>query len=125
MSDETVYTPEPMNNEQPGFLSERVYNALRFTALIMLPALGAAYFTLAEIWGLPKAQEVVGTIVVIDTFAGVLLRAARRSYEGSEARFDGTLVVERHPEGEAITNVALDSTAVAGKDEIVVKIDRV
>ena len=122
---DNVYTPEPMNDEEPGFLSKRVYDALRFAAVILLPALGALYYGVAEIWGLPKAQEVVGTIVVIDTFAGVLLRTARKSYENSDARFDGTLQVERVEGGTAVTNLRLDSSAVSKKGEVVVKVDHV
>lgn len=134
MSDHLPENPdgneEPVVGDPPPdastLLSNANYDRLRFLAVIVLPALGALYFGLAQIWGLPKAEQVVGTIVVIDTFAGVLLRAARKSYENSDARFDGDIYVEPN-EAEGLTNlnVKLDSSAVAGKDAVLVRVHKV
>jgi hypothetical protein len=122
--DEPVYQPQHVKEETPGFMPDKVYDVLRFMAVIVLPALGAAYFGLASIWGLPAAEQVVGTIVVVDTFAGVLLRSARKSYEASDARFDGVISVKSDSEDglTQLSNLQLDPQAVANKDEIVVKI---
>ena len=54
-------------------MSNKLYDILKVIAQIILPALGTLYFGLAEIWGLPYAQQIVGTIVVIDTFLGTVL----------------------------------------------------
>lgn len=54
-------------------LSNKTYDTLKWIAQILLPALGTLYFALARIWGLPYAEQIVGTIVAIDTFLGVLL----------------------------------------------------
>lgn len=105
--------------------SNGVYDKLKFLALVLLPALGAAYFSLAPLWELPKADEVVGTIVVVDTFLGVLLGVTTRNYNNSDARFDG--VIDVHPDyeaGETTMNVSLDPQAVANKDEVVVKVQK-
>jgi hypothetical protein len=93
--------------------------------LILLPGIGALYFGVAQIWGLPKAEEVVGTIVVIDTFGGLLLRSLRKAYEKSDARFDGVIVVEPgEMPGTSQLNVGLSSEAIEGKDEVLVKVKK-
>ena len=48
--------------------------------MILLPAIGALYFTLASIWGLPYAEQIVGTITGIDTFLGVILGISTSKY---------------------------------------------
>jgi len=64
-------------------LSNKTYDVLKWVAQIFLPALGAAYFGLAQIWPLPYGEQVVGTITVIDTFLGALLGvSSARYYEG-------------------------------------------
>ncbi len=69
-------------------LSNKVYDVLKWIALILLPALGALYFALAKIWGFPHATEIVGTIAAIDTFLGALLGISSHTYQG-----DGDFVV--------------------------------
>lgn len=41
---------------------------------------GTLYFALASIWGLPYAEEIVGTITAIDAFLGVLLGISTHNY---------------------------------------------
>ena len=54
-------------------MNDKVYDVLKWIAMILLPALGTLYFALAQIWGLPCAEQVVGTITAFDAFLGVLL----------------------------------------------------
>ena len=61
-------------------LKNSVYDVLKYIAQIVLPALGTLYFALANIWGLPNAEQVVGTITAIDTFLGVLLGISTSIY---------------------------------------------
>lgn len=83
--------------------NEKLYDYLKFIAQILLPALGALYFSLAQIWGLPSAEEVVGTITVVDTFLGVMLGLSSSAYNNSDARFDGTINVLDTPEKKTFT----------------------
>lgn len=62
-------------------LSNKVYDIMKWVALIALPAVGTLYFALAEIWGWPYANEIVGTITAIDTFLGVLLGVSAAQYK--------------------------------------------
>ena len=61
--------------------NNKVYDILKWIALILLPALGTLYFALAGIWGFPYAEQVVGTITAIDTFLGVLLGISANTYK--------------------------------------------
>lgn len=61
-------------------LSNKVYDVLKWVAQIVLPALGALYFGLSQIWGLPYGEEIVGTITVIDVFLGTLLGISTAQY---------------------------------------------
>ena len=61
-------------------MSDKVYNTLKWIAMILLPAVGTLYFALAGIWGFPFPEEVVGTITAVDTFLGVLLGISTANY---------------------------------------------
>lgn len=61
-------------------ITGKLYEYLKWLAQVALPALGAAYFALAGLWGLPAAEEVAGTILIVDTFLGVLLGLSQVAY---------------------------------------------
>ena len=61
-------------------MSNKVYDVLKFIALILLPALGTLYFALAKIWGFPYAAEIVGTISAVDAFLGAILGISTSQY---------------------------------------------
>lgn len=61
-------------------MSNRVYDSLKFIAMILLPALATLYFALAKLWSLPYPEEVVGTISAIDVFLGALLGISSSLY---------------------------------------------
>ena len=67
-------------------MSNKVYNLLKWIAMLFLPALGTLYFALAGIWGLPYGEQFVGTITAIDTFLGVILGISTTKYN---KRVDG------------------------------------
>ena len=65
-------------------MSNKVYDVLKYIALILLPALGALYFALAKIWGFPYATEIVGTISAVDAFLGALLQISTNKYNAEQ-----------------------------------------
>ena len=54
-------------------LNDKVYNVLKWIALIALPACAVLYFTLSKIWGLPYGAEITATINAIALFIGTLI----------------------------------------------------
>jgi hypothetical protein len=64
-----------------SFLSNKQYDILKWIALVLLPAIGTLYFGLAQIWGFPYGEQIVGTITVVDTFLGVILGISNAQYK--------------------------------------------
>ena len=61
-------------------MSNKMYDVLKWIAMVALPAIGTLYFALAGIWGFPYGEEVVGTITAIDTCLGVMLGITSAQY---------------------------------------------
>ena len=61
-------------------MSNKVYDVLKWIAMVLLPALGTLYFAVAGIWGLPYGEQIVGTITAVDTCLGVLLGISTAKY---------------------------------------------
>ena len=61
-------------------MNNKTYDTLKWIAQYLLPALGALYFALAGIWGLPYGEQIVGTLVAVDTFLGVILGISTSQY---------------------------------------------
>ena len=61
-------------------MNNKTYDVLKYIAQIVLPALGTLYFALAQIWGLPYGEEIVGTITALDCFLGALLGLSTIAY---------------------------------------------
>lgn len=64
-------------------MSNKVYDVLKYIAQIVLPAIATLYFALAQIWGLPYGEQIVGTITAVDAFLGAILRITTIKYEAS------------------------------------------
>ena len=61
-------------------MSDKVYDVLKWIAQYLLPASATLYFALSNMWGVPYAEQVVGTISAIDTFLGVMLGISTIQY---------------------------------------------
>lgn len=105
-------------------LKPKYYDPLKFLTQIVLPALGTLYFALAGIWGLPSDEEVVGTILAIDTFLGVVLQISSSAYKDSDHRFDGTIEVMTTEGGKTgfVLNLPGDPLEIANANEILFKV---
>jgi Putative phage holin Dp-1 len=75
-------------------LSGKVYDMLKWIALILLPALGTFYFAMASAWSLPFANEIVGTIAAIDTFLAVLLGLSQSNSKELNAKMSNVFNME-------------------------------
>ena len=65
-------------------LPDRVYDALKWITMILLPALATAYVGLAAIWHSPYADEVAKTTAVLCTLLGALLGISTAQYNKKE-----------------------------------------
>lgn len=93
-----THSTPPTGSKTPIF-SNKAYDTLKWVALVCLPGVGVLYFGLAEIWNLPYAVQVMGTTAALDTFLGTVLGISNHRYNNSDARFDGSLVVDTREPG--------------------------
>lgn len=122
-------SPKHESNDKPT-LSSRLYKGLKFTALILLPAAGSVYFALAGIWHWPDAEQVIGSITVIDTALGGLVHVSSSNYNSNSDKsdpqqYDGDLIAANH-DGDGALTVALNGPAanLLGKETVTFKVVR-
>ncbi len=61
-------------------MSNKVYDVLKWFALIALDAIGLFYSTMSSIWGLPFGDEVLATFAALSLFLGTLLGVSSAQY---------------------------------------------
>ena len=69
-------------------LSNKVYDTMKWLAIIVLPALATLYTALAAVWGWPYSEEIVTTITAVDTFLGAVLCISTATYN-KEGKING------------------------------------
>lgn len=89
-------------------LSDKAYSWIKNTVQLFLPAVSSLYLVLSGVWGLPYAQQIVATLTALATFLGVLLRASTKSYENSDAKYDGRVLVFDNEEGQKVFSLELN-----------------
>lgn len=103
----------------------KVYDTLKYIAQIVLPGLGALYFGLADLWNLPEANRVVGTITIVDTFLGLLLKRSSDKYNASDEKFDGSIDVQETEEKKTFSlDLKDDPENLDKKDEVLFKVKK-
>lgn len=104
-------------------LSNKAYDILKFMCTIFLPACASLYFGMSELWAdvfvLPYPTEVVGTIALICTFIGTILKISSDNYMG-----DGQLIVDSSDPLVDVYNIAIPDypETLAEKDTVVLKV---
>ena len=63
------------------FFSDKIYDILKWVAIIMLPALSVLVKTLFTLWQLPYGTEIATTITAFATFIGALLMISTANYQ--------------------------------------------
>lgn len=61
-------------------LKDGWYDKLKWICLILLPAISTLYWSIANIWGLPYAEQILGTIAAVETFIGTLIGISHVNY---------------------------------------------
>ena len=65
-------------------MSNRVFDILKWIALVFLPALAVLYGALAPVWQWPYPDEIVYTITALDTFLGAILGLSTINYNNKK-----------------------------------------
>lgn len=107
-------------------LSDSSYDVLKKSTTIVLPATAALYVALAQIWHLPKPEEVAGTIAAVNTFLGIVLGVSSRTYQKSGAKYSGVIEVSSPPDGSKkifSLNLATEPEDLERMDEVTFKVN--
>jgi hypothetical protein len=127
---EVIPNPVPAHaveiQKKDHLLSNKLYDAIKFIAQVFLPAAGTLYSALSGMWGFPNVTQVVGSIVAVDLFLGVLLGLSTNSYKYSSSKYDGTIEVETGDTGKKTFTLALDSAPeeLEDKEEVVFNVHK-
>ena len=62
-------------------LSNKVYDILKWVALIVLPALATFCSVLSGIWGLPFGEQIPATLTAIGLLVGTLIGISTAKYK--------------------------------------------
>ena len=62
-------------------LTNKVYDILKWVALVALDAVGYFYQEIAEVWSLPFGNEVLKTCVSLSIFLGALIGVSSAKYK--------------------------------------------
>jgi Putative phage holin Dp-1 len=106
--------------------SAKLYDAIKWVALVGLPGLGTLYVALGAIWSFDNTQAVSGTILAVDTFLGGLIHLSSSSFKASDDSHDGSidLVNSGGTPTYAISLKGNDPDALlASKDTVTLKVN--
>lgn len=60
----------------PYWLPDKVYDVLKWLALLAIPALAVFMHTIGPVWGMPYVDEIVTTLNAAAALVGVLIGAS-------------------------------------------------
>jgi len=90
----------------------------------LLPAVGTLYFALATIWNFPAGEQVLGTLLAVQAFIGVVMGVSTKQYEESGEKYDGQINV-----ADTANKLAYDlqlkghPEELKDKDEVIFKVN--
>lgn len=62
-------------------MSNKVYDVLKWIAMIVLPAVIALYSTLSSVWGWNYGEQIVATMAACEVFLGAILQISNSNYK--------------------------------------------
>lgn len=66
-------------------ISNKVYNVLKWVALIAIPAFETFYWSIGNIWGFPYVEQIVGTMSAVGTLLGALIGVSTVMYNKAKS----------------------------------------
>lgn len=106
-------------------MNNKLYDILKWIAMIFLPALATFYAALSGLWGFPYVLEVVGTITATDTFLGTLLALSSAKYASNPDRFQGSVIVGKNAENDPVAFIRMGTQSDwSEKDEVKFKVEK-
>ena len=100
-------------------MTNKTYDALKYVALIIIPALATFANAIGVIWGVPHTNDVAMTITAFGVFLGATLGISSKNYEPET---HGNLVVTKHD--DVYADFASEPTNLKDGDTIVLKVTK-
>ena len=97
-------------------LSSSVYDTLKWVVLIALPAVSTLVVGLGALYNWSFTSQLVGTLTLITTFLGSLVKLSNNKYNQDENNFDGFLTSNGQDPDTGLPN--LQMTITSHPDEI-------
>lgn len=66
------------------FKNSKLYDVLKWVALVALDAFGIAYESLSQVWNLPYGDEVMKTCTIISVLLGTLIGVSSYKYNKND-----------------------------------------
>jgi len=85
-------------SKSSNILSSKQYDIIKWLTVTLLPAIGTLYFALATIWNFPAGEQVLGTLLAVQAFIGVVMGVSTKQYEESGDKYVGEINVHETPE---------------------------
>ena len=70
------------------FKNSKLYDILKYLALIVFDALGFAYSELADVWGLPYGVQIYKTCTIVSILVGTLIGISSHKYNSAQAEIN-------------------------------------
>jgi len=69
-------------------LNSKVYDVLKWVAIIVLPALATLVTVVFRVWNIPYGAEIAQTVTAIATFLGAILCISNATYNKTKTEED-------------------------------------
>lgn len=100
-------------------MTNKTYDALKYVALIIVPALATFVNAIGVVWGVPHTNDLAMTITAVGVFLGAVLGVSSNNYEPET---HGNLVVTKHD--DVYADFASEPTNLKDGDTIVLKVTK-
>ena len=113
-----------VENTTKPLLSGRQYDYFRNVLHYILPGISATYFTSAKFFEIDNTEPIVGTSAIVMLILSLFLRFSKRSYNASDAKYDGNIMVEHKGATKVFSlNLSSDPLELHKKDKVTFKVD--
>lgn len=72
-----------------SYFKDNAYKIVKRIVQYGIPGAGTFYFTISGLWGLPYGEQVLGTMMALETFLCVLLGISSNNYLKEQERKGG------------------------------------
>lgn len=100
-------------------MTNKTYDALKYVALIIVPALATFVSAVGIVWGVPHTNDVSMTITAFGVFLGATLGVSSKNYQPET---HGNLVVTKHD--DVYADFASEPADLKDGDTIVLKVTK-